>query len=168
MLNDCANVFRDPRETSACPNGHEVPHSGEIRVLISHSYPLIAAGLEAVLTKRRDLKIMIPRPGSEVTRVDGESVEAHVVIADYESGLRLSDTGRESRARVVILTHSDNEAQICRALQCGARGYLLLGCSPEELVESIRSVYEGGVAVGPLVACRLAENMKQQALTARE
>ena len=70
--------------------------------------------------------------------------------------------------RVVILTHSDGEAQICRALEHGARGYLLLGCGPEDLVKCIRSVYEGGVALEPLVARRIAENMKQEPLTARE
>jgi DNA-binding NarL/FixJ family response regulator len=168
MLDDCASVRRDPKETSTCLNGHDVPHSGEIGVLISHSDPFIAAGLEAVLRKRRDLKILIRRPGTDVALPDEKSAKADVVIADYESGLRLSETGGESGGRVVILTHSDSEDQICRALHRGVRGYLLLGCTPEELVVGIRSVYEGGVALGPLVAGRIAENMKQQALTARE
>jgi DNA-binding NarL/FixJ family response regulator len=168
MLDDCASVGRDPKETSTCLNGHEVPRLVDIGVLIFHSDPFIAAGLEAVLRKRRDLKILIPRTGTDVALANEESVKADVVIADYESGLRLSETGRESGGRVVILTHSDSEDQICRALQRGVRGYLLLGCTPEELVVGIRSVYEGGVALGPLVAGRIAENMKQQALTARE
>ena len=169
MLTDRASIYRNsPKETSTCLNGHEVPRFADIGVLIFHSDPFIAAGLEAVLRKRRDLKILIPRPGADVARGDEESAKADVVIADYESGLRLIETARESGRRVLILTHSDGEDQICRALQRGARGYLLLGCSPEELVEGIRSVYEGGVALGPLVACRIAENMKRQALTARE
>lgn len=170
MLTERASICRNfPKETATRLNGPDVPHSGEIRVLISHSDPLISAGLEAVLQKRRDLKVVPPRFGSEFGReIDGESAEADVVIADYESALRLSETSRESRGRLVILTHSDSEAQICRALERGARGYLLLGCSPEDLVEGIRSVYQGGVAFGPQVARRIAENMTQQALTARE
>jgi len=170
MLTDRASICRNsPKETSTRLNGPGVPHSGEIRVLISHSDPLISAGLEVVLQKRGDLKVVFPRFGSEFAReMDGESAEADVVIADYESGLRLSETGGESRGRLVILTHSDSEAQICSALERGARGYLLLGCSPEDLVEGIRSVYHGGVAFGPLVTRRIAENMTQQALTARE
>src|SRR5262249_30100050 len=131
-----------------------------------HSDPLIAAGLDAVLSKRRDLKIVTTQPGGEVARADG--AEADVVIADYESGLRLGNTEGAPMGRVVILTHSDGEAQICRALEHGARGYLLLGCGPEDLVKCIRSVYEGGVALEPLVARRIAENMKQEPLTARE
>jgi DNA-binding NarL/FixJ family response regulator len=170
MLTERARICRNfPKETATRLNGPDVPHSGEIRVLISHSDPLISAGLEAVLQKRRGLKVVFPRFGNEFAHdIDGESAEADVVIADYESALRLSETSRESRGRLVILTHSDSEAQICRALERGARGYLLLGCSPEDLVEGIRSVYQGGVAFGPQVARRIAENMTQQALTARE
>jgi DNA-binding NarL/FixJ family response regulator len=170
MLTDRASICRNsPKETPTRLNGPDVPHSCEIRVLISHSDPLVSAGLEAVLQKRRDVKVVFPRFGSEFAHeIDGESAEADVVIADYESALRLSETSRESRGRLVILTHSDSEAQICRALERGARGYLLLGCSPEDLVEGIRSVYQGGVAFGPLVTRRIAENMTQQALTARE
>src|SRR6266404_3922507 len=166
MLSERASICRNSqKETSTCLNGSDVPQPCEIRVLISHSDPLISAGLEAVLKKRRDLRVVFPRSGSEFVRdIDGESAEADVVITDYESGLRLSETTRESRSRVMILTHSDSEAQICRALERGARGYLLLGCSPEDLVEGIRSVYQGGVAFGPLVARRIAENMTQQAL----
>lgn len=170
MLTERASICRNfSKETATRLNGPDVPHSGEIRILISHSDPLISAGLEAVLQKRRGLKVVFPRFGNEFAHdIDGESAEADVVIADYESALRLSETRRESRGRLVILTHSDSEAQICRALERGARGYLLLGCSPEDLVEGIRSVYQGGVAFGPQVARRIAENMTQQALTARE
>jgi len=92
MLNECASARRDPKETSSGLERHEVPHFGEIRVLILHSDPFIAAGLDAVLSKRRDLKIVTPRPVSEVARVDRQSAEADVVIADYESGLRLINT----------------------------------------------------------------------------
>jgi DNA-binding NarL/FixJ family response regulator len=68
----------------------------------------------------------------------------------------------------MILTHSDSEAKICHALEQGARGYLLLGCSLQDLVDGLRSVYTGGIALGPLVASRIADRMKQQALTPRE
>jgi two-component system response regulator DesR len=168
MLNDCATVPRDSKQTSACVTSHEVRRLREIRVLISHSDPLIAAGLDAVLSRRSDFKILTPEQGNGVRHPGEEHAVADVVIADFESALRLTSTGRESRRSVVILTHSDSEAQVCRALEHGVRGYLLLGCSPEELYDGIRSVYQGGVALGPRVASRIAENMKQQALTARE
>ena len=121
-----------------------------------------------MLQKRRELKILSPLPGAEVALGNVESAGADVVIADYDSGLRLSEAAGEARRRVVILTHSDAEVQICRALQGGARGYLLLGCSAEELLDGIRCVREGGVALAPRVASRVAESMKQRPLSARE
>jgi DNA-binding NarL/FixJ family response regulator len=68
----------------------------------------------------------------------------------------------------MILTHNDSEAKICHALEQGARGYLLLGCSLKDLMDGLRSVHLGGIALGPLVATRIADSMKQQALTRRE
>jgi DNA-binding NarL/FixJ family response regulator len=90
------------------------------------------------------------------------------VIADYDSGIRLTDGAPASNAHVVILTHSDSQAKICHALAQGVRGYLLLGCSLQDLAAGIRSVHQGGVAVTPRVASRIAESMNQETLTARQ
>jgi len=130
-----------------------------IRVLIAHGDPLISAGLTATLSRLRDF---------EATTVATRQPAADVVIADYDSGLRLIASGGALGRRVMILTHSDSEAKICHALEEGARGYLLLGCSLQDLVDGLRSVHMGGIALGPLVASRIADRMKQQALTPRE
>ena len=141
-----------PKENGMRPNVR-------IRVLIAHGDPLISAGLAATLSRLRDFETITgsgPQPGADV------------VIADYESGLRLIACAGALGRRVMILTHSDSEAKICHALEQGARGYLLLGCSLQDLVDGLRSVYIGGIALGPLVASRIADRMKQQALTPRE
>jgi DNA-binding NarL/FixJ family response regulator len=82
--------------------------------------------------------------------------------------MRLIMSAAAVRHRVIILTHDDGEASICRALEQGARGYLLLGCSLQDLFDGLRAVRVGGIALGPLVASRVAEWMKQRALTRRE
>jgi len=130
-----------------------------IRVLIAHSDPLISAGLAATLSRLRDF---------ETATGGARPPAADVVIADYESGLQVIAAGGTLGRRVMILTHSDSEAKICHALEQGARGYLLLGCSLQALVDGLRSVYMGGIALGPVVASRIADRMKQQALTPRE
>jgi DNA-binding NarL/FixJ family response regulator len=132
----------------------------KIKVLIVHSDPLIAAGIEATLGRMREFETAVGG-AMRVPPVD-------VVIADYDSGLRLIATGSSHSRRVMILTHSDSEAKICHALEQGARGYLLFGCSLQDLAAGLRSVYLGGIALGPLVASRIADRMKQQALTRRE
>jgi two-component system NarL family response regulator len=130
-----------------------------IKVLIAHADALIAAGLESALGRMRDFEMVAP--GARAPAAD-------VVIADYESGLRLIASAGSLGRRVMILTPSDSEAKICHALEQGARGYLLFGCSLQDLSDGLRSICLGGIALGPLVASRIADRMKQQALTRRE
>src|ERR1700743_1387683 len=99
-----------------------------IKVLVAHGDPLIAAGLESALSRMRDFEMAIggARPPT-----------ADFVIADYESGLRIIAGGGSLSRRVMILTHSDSEAKICHALEQGVRGYLLFGCSLQDLSDGL-------------------------------
>jgi DNA-binding NarL/FixJ family response regulator len=140
-----------------------------IKVLIAHGDPLIAAGLAVTLQTQSDFEAYVCRPASKPLNATGSDLPpADVVVADYDSAMRLIASAVAVRHRVVILTHNDGEARICRALEQGARGYLLLGCSLQDLFEGLRAVRVGGMALGPLVASRVAEWMKQRALTLRE
>jgi DNA-binding NarL/FixJ family response regulator len=139
-----------------------------IKVVLEHSDPLIAAGLATLLRKRRDFEVFVSSRALTSNATARHLPPAHVVVADYDSGLRLLASAGAGSPRVMILTHSDSEAQICRALEQGARGYLLLGCSLQELINALRSVNVGGLALGPLVVSRMADWMKHQALTRRE
>jgi DNA-binding NarL/FixJ family response regulator len=71
-------------------------------------------------------------------------------------------------ARVVILTTFEGDVEIQRALQAGARGYLLKNMPPSELAAAIRDVHKGKKRVPPEVAAQLAEHMSEEGLTARE
>jgi DNA-binding NarL/FixJ family response regulator len=145
--------------------------SERIRVHIAHSDPLIAAGLTATLGNLREFELAASDALAAKVKVIGRpSVRpmAHLIVADYDSGMRLIASPDCLSQHVVILTHSDSEAKICHALEQGARGYVLLGGSVADLVDALKSVHMGGIAVGPLVASRIADRMKQQALTRRE
>lgn len=140
-----------------------------IKVLIAHGDPLISAGLAVTLRKWREFEALVCSPDLTVSHATTTHLPAaDVIVADYDSGLRLIASAEAVGQRVVILTHSDSEAKISHALEQGARGYLLLGCSLEELIDGLRAVHVGGIALGPLVATRIADWMKQQALTTRE
>src|SRR5260370_40325788 len=140
--------------------------AARIRVLVAPSDPLISLGLVAVLGERCDFEATLCSPAT--TAASNAAHSADVVVADYESGLRLIAAAGAASPRVVILTHSDSEARICHALEQGACGYLLLGCSLRDLLDGLRSAHQGDIAVGPLVASRIAERMKRQMLTVRE
>jgi DNA-binding NarL/FixJ family response regulator len=143
--------------------------SPKTKVLIAHGDPLIAAGLAITLQRQRDFKAYVCKPAATPSDPKGSDLPAaDVVVADYDSGMRLIMSAAAVRHRVMILTHNDGEASICRALEQGARGYLLLGCSLQDLFDGLRAVRIGGIALGPLVASRVAQWMKQRALTPRE
>jgi DNA-binding NarL/FixJ family response regulator len=143
--------------------------SSKIKILIAHDDPLIAAGLAVTLQTQRDFEVYVCTSASKLSSATANNLSpADVVVADYDSGMQLIASAAAVSNRVVILTHGDGEARICRALEQGARGYLLLGCSLQELFDGLRAVRVGGMALGPLVAGRVGEWMKQPALTHRE
>jgi DNA-binding NarL/FixJ family response regulator len=71
-------------------------------------------------------------------------------------------------ARVLILTTFEGDAEIARALEAGARGYVLKTTPPGALLEAIRHVHAGRRRIPPEVAAHLAEHVGDEDLTARE
>jgi len=71
-------------------------------------------------------------------------------------------------ARIIMLTTFEGDVEIQRALEAGARGYLLKNMPPSELVDVIRQVHAGKKRVPSEVAAHLAEHMSDEDLTARE
>ena len=71
-------------------------------------------------------------------------------------------------ARVIILTSSDGDVEVQRALKAGASGYLLKNTPPSELLEEIRKVHSGRKRINPQLAAKLAEHFGDDLLTARE
>src|SRR5260221_2181542 len=70
-------------------------------------------------------------------------------------------------ARIIMLTTFEGDVEIQRALEAGARGYLLKSMPPCELVDVIRQVHAGKKRVPPAVAAQLAEHMGDEGLTTR-
>jgi DNA-binding NarL/FixJ family response regulator len=71
-------------------------------------------------------------------------------------------------ARIVMLTTFEGDVEIQRALEAGARGYLLKSMPPRELVGVIRLVHIGKKRIPSEVAARLAEHLGEEDLTPRE
>jgi DNA-binding NarL/FixJ family response regulator len=73
-----------------------------------------------------------------------------------------------ANARIIVLTTFDGDEDIYRALQAGARGYLLKGMFGEELMDAIRAVHAGKSRIPAVIAERLALRMGGSPLTTRE
>ena len=146
-------------------NPRPIRVGAEISVMILYADPVVAAGLAAVLREHGGFQIVSnPGPAESVSALP----PADVVLADYDTALHLAEFAPQWAKNVVIFTNYDSEAKICRAVENGARGYLLYGAGLPELFEGIRSVRGGGVALSPLVAARITHRVKGETLTARE
>ena len=80
----------------------------------------------------------------------------------------ISIRGEFPRARIIMLTTSDSDGEIQRALRAGAAAYVLKSMPKDELLAVIRSVYSGGRHIPPEVAARIAEHLGEEDLTTRE
>jgi DNA-binding NarL/FixJ family response regulator len=94
---------------------------------------------------------------------------ADVVIADYTRGLECAaDGSKRLGGAVVLVTASNREQEIRRALEAGIQGYVLLGCDMNELAEAVRVVGYGSKYLCLQAAQRMAESLTREALTPRE
>jgi DNA-binding NarL/FixJ family response regulator len=148
--------------------------SDPIRIMIVEDHSIVRQGLVALLRTVPDF-VIVAEAGDGRKAIDMyRQHQPDVTLMD----LRLPQlNGVEAigrirldfpHARIIVLTTFDGDEDIYRALQAGARGYLLKGMTTEELVEAIRSVYAGKSRIPAPVAERLAERMSAPILTARE
>jgi DNA-binding NarL/FixJ family response regulator len=146
-----------------------------IRLLLVDDHPLVRDGLRARLSGVAEL---------DVAGEAGNATEAQHQIRALSPDIVLMDVGmrdmngieltalllREHPAlRVLMLSMYDNAEYVQRALQAGARGYVLKGAPSIEIVNAIRAVAAGGTFLAPDVSRRLFDKeAPEPALSARE
>ena len=150
------------------------PGQQPIRLLVVDDHVIVRKGLVALLNTVEGLSVVAEASDGEQAIETFRAVQPDVTLMD----LRLPKIGgadaiakiREEfpGARIIVLTTFDGDEDIYRALQAGAKGYLLKGMDATELTDAIRAVYAGKSRIPAFVAEKLAERMGGPALTTRE
>jgi DNA-binding NarL/FixJ family response regulator len=145
-----------------------------ITVMIVDDHPTFRMGLAALIDSQPGMSVIAQYASGEEALAAYQPGMASIVLMD----LRLPGIGgvetiislrsRDPEVRVVVLTTYDADEDVFRAMQSGARSYLLKDMSTEEIAGTIRSVHRGGTEVPPRIAERLAERAQRQSLSPRE
>src|SRR5256712_794329 len=145
-----------------------------IRVLCVDDHPLLREGIAAIINSQPDMVLIADASNGTEAIQKFKEHRPDVTLMD----LRLPDiSGVDSLmairadapdARIIMLSTFEGDVEIQRALQAGARAYLLKNMPPKELVEVIRQVHAGKKRIPTEIAAHLAEHLSDEALTDRE
>ena len=150
------------------------PSGSTIRVMTADDHPLYRDGLAALLAVHPDLELVAEAENGELAvelfrhhRPDVALMDLSMpVMGGADAIARI--VAEFPDARIIALTTYEGDADIHRALEAGARGYLLKDVVRHEVAEAIRSVHRGGRILPSVIAQRLAEFTPRIELTERE
>jgi DNA-binding NarL/FixJ family response regulator len=147
---------------------------GRIRVLSVDDHALLREGIAAVINDQPDMLLVAQAANGTEAIQQYREHRPDVTLMDVRMpGLGGIDAmiairAEFSSARLIMLTTFEGDVEIHRALEAGARGYILKSLSPTDLAEAIRQVHAGRKRIPPEIAARLSEHMGEEELTPRE
>jgi len=145
-----------------------------IRVLVVDDQFVVRMGLVSIIDAQPDMRVvgeaLNGRMALELFRRHSPQITLMDLRMPVMDGIQATRSmiSEFPQARIIVLTTYEGEEDIYRALQAGARGYLLKDALREELLSAIRAVHSGRKYIPPGIADRLAERIPMCDLTSRE
>ncbi|MFH8929015.1 response regulator [Streptomyces pristinaespiralis] len=147
-----------------------------VRILLCDDHAVVRAGLLALLGSEPDIEVVGEAGSGEEAVAMAAKLKPDVVLMDLQLGAGIDGVEATRRisspgTHVLVLTTYDTDADITRAIEAGATGYLLKAERPEELFAAIRAAAQGRTALSAPVASLVMDRMRGAAgpsLTDRE
>ena len=145
-----------------------------IRVLCVDDHPIVRQGIAGLVAVQRDMALVAEASNGREAIQQFRAHRPDITLMDLQmpemAGLDAIGAirGEFPDARVIVLTTYAGDVQALRAMQAGARGYLLKNSLHKELIDTIRAVHAGRKALSTEVSFELAEHATDDALTPAE
>jgi two-component system, NarL family, response regulator len=154
--------------------GKQAGNDVRIRILVADDHPVVRAGLSSVLAQQADLQVLAEAEnGAQAVelyrelRPDVCLMDLRMPVMDGVEAIR-AIVAADPKARILALTTYDGDADIRRALDAGARGYLLKDMLLTDVLVAVRAVHRGERVIPDPVAARLSAYPERSDLTERE
>ena len=148
--------------------------SRNIRILAADDHALVREGIAALIASEPDMTIVSFAATGREAVAQFRALRPDVTLMDLQmpdlNGLDalIAIRAEFPAARIIVLTTYSGDAQILRALNAGASGYLLKSAAHKELLATIRAVHAGRKSLSPEASFELAEHMNSEPLTPAE
>ena len=150
------------------PSGSE-----RLRVMVVDDHALFRRGLEMVLQQEGDIELVGEASDGEEVVQRAQELMPDVILMDVrmpkKSGIEAATEIKDTlpHVKILMLTISDEEADLYEAIKGGAAGYLLKDASTDEVAQAVRVVADGQSLISPSMAMKLLDEFKQMSRTDR-